>query len=232
MKKLSFLFLVILFSASYSLHAQKQFSGEIIFESKIGGTADPILLATSENFTQTVTIIGDKSKAVMKPNEMVAVTQVWDGEKETNFVVIEITGMGKYYKKWTPAQMKEKLNLKDFNYSYEDDFKTICDYKCQKVVVTATNLEDNSQKEITLYVTKEIGTPKLNGDNFIGLKGYPLMAITPIDDYCEGCVQITEAVKITPKKIKDADFTLPDDAKNIDDNPELREMLKGAFGEE
>jgi hypothetical protein len=232
MKKIALLSLIILLAASYSLKTQKSFAGEIRFETKIEGTDDPNLLASAESQTQTVTILGNKSKSVMKPNDMVAVTQVWDGDKGTASVVIEITGMGKYFKKWDAEQYKEKMKFNDFSYSYENDYITICDYKCQKVVVTITNLEDDSQTDITLYVTNEIGTSKLNGDQFVGLEGYPLMAIQPLKEYCDECVLVMQATKITPKKIKDVDFLLPDDAKNIDDDPEMKEMLKGAFGGE
>jgi hypothetical protein len=98
------------------------------------------------------------------------------------------------------------------------------------VIVTVTNLEDDSTTEQILYLTKEIGTSKLNGE-FPGLEGFPLMQMTPLDQYCDGCYSVAEAIKITPKKIKEVDFLLPDDARNIDDNPELQEMLKGLLGE-
>jgi hypothetical protein len=81
-----------------------------------------------------------------------------------------------------------------------------------------------------LYVTKEIGSAKINGDDLPGLEGYPLMSFTPTEQYCEGCAIVQKAIKITPKKIKDVDFLLPSDAKNIEDDPEMKEMLKGAFG--
>jgi len=232
MKKITLLFLSILFFATYSIQAQKTFSGEISFETKIEGTDDPNLLASEESLTRTIAILGNKSKTVLKPNDMVAITQVWDGDKGTASVVIEITGMGKYYKKWNAEQHKDKFKLSDFSYSYENDYKTICDYKCQKVVVTVMNLEDDSQTEFTLYVSKDFGTPKLNGDQFIGLEGYPLMVIQALPEYCDECAAVMQATKITSKKIKEVDFLLPDDAKSIDENPELKEMLKSLFGEE
>jgi len=233
MKKIALLFLIVLFSATYSLHAQKGgFAGEIKFETKIDGTDDPNLLASAESQTQIVSILGNKFKSVLKPHEMISVTQVWDGDKEISYVLIELTGMGKYYKKWTVEEHKDKFKFSDFKYSYEDVYQTICGYKCQKVVATITNLEDDSQMEFTLYVTKEIGTSKINGDQFVGLEGYPLMIIQSLKEYCDDCVAVAQATKITPKKIKDVDFLLPDDAKNIDENPEIKEMLKGAFGGE
>jgi len=226
MKKLSLLFLSILFCATYTLQAQKSFSGEIVFETRIDGTDDPNLLSSFENFTTTVSVLGNKSKSEMKPNEMVLITQMWDGDKGTSAFVIEAMGMGKFYKKWDVEQHKEKLKFSDFNFSEENEFKDILGYKCQKVVVTITNLEDDSQTERILYVTKEIGTAKLNGAELPGLEGFPLLTITPLDEYCEGCIMTMEATKIAPKKtIKEVDFLLPSDAKNIDDDPELKEMF-------
>ena len=230
MKKFTVLFLTILLAGIFSLQAQKQFAGDIRFDAKLEGTDDPNLISGFESMTQTITILGNKSKSVMRPNEMVAITQIWDGDKGTSSAVIEISGMGKYYKKWNAEQHKEKLKFNDYKFSFENEFKTICDLKCQKVVATVTNMEDDSQQEFTLFVTKEIGTGKLNGDQFIGLEGYPLMIIQHLPDYGEECVMIMEATKMTPKKVKDVEFLLPADAKSIDDDPDMKEMLKGAFG--
>ena len=233
MKKTALLFLVILFTVTYSLHAQKTFAGEVKFETKIDGTDDPNLLVSAESRTQVVSILGNKFKMVMKPHEMVGITQVWDGDKGTSYVLIELTGMGKFFKKWNAEEHKNKMKFSDFSYQYENEYKTICDYKCQKVIATVTNLEDDSQVEYTLYVAKEIGTSKINGSQFVGLEGFPLMTIQSLKEYCDDCVAVEQATKITPKKIKEVDFLLPDDAKSIEDaEPELKEMLKGAFGEE
>jgi len=224
MKKLALLFLSILFFATYTLQAQKQFSGEIRFETKIEGTDDPNLSLSIENPPIDVAILGNKSKTMVK-NDMYSFTQIWDGDKGTAAVVIEILGMGKFYKKWDAEQHRERLKFSDFSFSYEDDFKEICGYKCQKVVATITNLEDDSQREVIFYVTKEIGTAKLNGAEYPGLEGYPLLIMTPIDEYCEGCTVAVEAIKVTPKKIKEVDFLLPSDARSIDEEPELKEMF-------
>jgi hypothetical protein len=231
MKKIAFLLLTISFFATYNLQAQKQFTGDIRFETKLVGSDDPNLQSSVEELIIDVSILGNKSKTMIKYGEMASITNVWDGDKETGSFVVEITGMGKYYKKWNTEQWKDKLKFSEFSFKYEDEYKTICDYKCQKVVVTTTNLEDDSTTEQILYVTKEIGSGKINGD-IPGLEGFPLMQMTPIDNYCDGCYQAMEAVKITPKKIKEVDFLLPDDAKNIDENPELKEMFKGMMGED
>jgi len=227
MKKITLLFLIILFSVTSYIHAQKTFAGEIRFETKIEGTDDPNLLASIEKLVQTVTILGNKSKTILK-DEMASLTQIWDGDKETASKIFEITGMGKYYKKWNKDELKEKSKFNDYSYTYEEDYKTICDYKCQKVIVMVTNMEDDSQKEIMLYVTKEIGSSKLNGNQFIGLEGYPLMSSVMYEEYCEGCTIVTQATKITPKKIKDVDFLLPDDGIKLEDidDPELKEFLE------
>jgi len=230
MKKLALLFLTILFFATYTLHAQKSFSGEIVFETRIDGTDDPNLLSSLETVIMSVSILGNKSMSVNK-FEGAAFTQIWDGDKGTSITLVEITGMGKFYKKWDAEQHKEKLKFSEFDFSYEDEFKEILSYKCQKVVVTTTNLEDDSQTEIILYVTKEIGSAKLNNDNLPGLDGFPLLMLVPVNEYCDGCAQVMEAIKITPKKLKDVDFLLPSDAKNIEEDPEMKEMLKQIFGE-
>ena len=225
MKKLALLFLYILLAATCTLQAQKQFSGEVRFETKIEGTDDPnILGSVAETPNIDVAILGNKSKTMVK-NDMYSFTQIWDGDKGTAAVVIEVLGMGKFYKKWDAEQHKERLKFSEFNFESKDEFREICGYKCQKVVATITNLEDDSQREVIFFVTEEIGGPKLNGLEYPGLKGYPLSVLTPVDEYCEGCFVTLEAIKITSKKLKDIDFLLPSDAKNIDDDPELKEMF-------
>jgi len=47
----------------------------------------------------------------------------------------------------------------------------------------------------------------------------------PLPQYCDECMMAMEAVKTSAKKIKDVDFMLPADAKNIDEVPEMKEML-------
>jgi len=225
MKKITLLFLSFLFLATYSLQAQKQFAGEIQFKTKIEGTDDPNLLANVEDQSIVISILGNKSKMFFN-NEMVSVTNIWDGDKETGFFVIEIMGMGKYYKKTTPEELKDKMKFLLHSFDYQNEFKEICGYKCQKVVATVTNLEDDSTTETIFYVTKEIGAAKINNNEYPGLEGFALMIMNPLPQFCDECMQTMEAVKITPKKIKDVDFLLPSDAKNIEDNPELKEMLR------
>jgi hypothetical protein len=140
-------------------------------------------------------------------------------------------GMGKFYNKISAESYQDKKKLVDLSFNYVDEYREVCGYKCQKVVVTSTNLEDDSTSETICYVTKEIGGAKLNMQ-IPGLEGYPLIMMSPMPEYCDECMMTIEATKIVPKKIKDVDFLLPDDAKNIDENPELKEMLKGMFGEE
>ncbi|MCL1851182.1 MAG: DUF4412 domain-containing protein [Bacteroidetes bacterium] len=225
MKKITLLLLSIFILATYSIQAQKQFAGEIQFKTKIEGTDDPNLTSSIENLTLTVVILGNKSKVIQNMEGMYSMTMVWDGDKESSFFVVEVTGMGKFYKKTTAEEHKEKMKFQDQKYNYVNEFKDICGYKCQKVIATTTNLEDDSTQETIFYVTKEIGSAKLNWNEHPGLEGYPLMTLTPLPQFCDECMMAMEAIKITPKKIKDVDFLLPDDAKNIDDDPELKQMF-------
>lgn len=223
MKKITLL-LSILLVATCTIQAQKQFTGEIRFKSKIEGTDDPNLISSVESQEISIAILGNKSKTVQK-DENYSVTVIWDGEKETSAVVIEISGFGKFYKKQTAEELKDKSKFTEYSFKYEDDYKTVCDYKCQKVVMTTTNLEDDSTTESILYVTKEFGSTKLNGHQYPGLEGYPLIQMNRLEEHCEDCFVVIEAIKITPKKIKDVDFLLPSDAKSIDESPELKQML-------
>ena len=232
MKKITLLFLSILLFATYSLQAQKAFSGDIHIQAKIEGTDDPNITSSIPDMTTVVSILGNKFKQVQTfEGGAGAVTIIWDGDKENTIFVVEFMGMGKFYKKLPAEKYQEKKKLTELRFKYEDEYKDVCGYKCQKVVVTSINLEDDSTTETICYVSKEIGGAKLNMQ-IPGLEGYPLVIMSPMPEYCDECMTVMEAVKIVPKKIKDVDFLLPDDAKNLEDNPELYEMLKGAFGEE
>jgi hypothetical protein len=229
MKKITLFLLSLLFVAAFSLQAQKQFSGDIRFKMKLEGTDDPNITSSIEALIVDVSILGNKAKTLIK-DEQAAIITIWDGDKETTNMVVEINFVGKYFKKWSKEEWKEKSKFKEYKFEYTDEYKTILDYKCQKVVVTITNTEDDSTAEEIVYVTKEIGSNKINGD-MPGLDGFPLMTMSPVEEFCDGCYRVLEAIKITPKKLKDLDFFLPSDAKNIDDDPEWKERLKGLFGE-
>ena len=231
MKKITLLFLSVLLFATYSLQAQKAFTGELHMQTKIEGTDDPNITSSIPDMTIVISVLGNKMKQVQS-FEGVAITAIWDGDKETTITVIEITGMGKFFKKTSAESYRDQMKLADFSYNYENEYREVCGYKCQKVVVTTTNLEDDSSTELICYVTKEIGSAKINGMQLPGLEGFPMLILKSLPEYCEECAMAQEVIKVVPKKIKDVDFLLPDDAKNIDDNPELKEMLKGAFGED
>ena len=228
MKKITLLLLSVLLIATYTLKAQKQFAGEIQLKMKIEGTDDPNLLSGLglDNMTSVVSVLGNKSKVVQTIEGMYSMTLIQDGDNETNTIIIEAMGMGKYYKKTTTEELKEKNKFLDYSYKYIDEYKEVCGYKCQKVIGTVTNLEDDSNTETIYYVTKEIGGSKINNvSEHLGLEGFPLITLTPMPQFCDECMMSLEAIKITPKKIKEVDFLLPSDAKNLDDEPELKEMF-------
>lgn len=225
MKKLTLLIAAFLVSLSFTLQAQKSFVGEILIKTTLKGTDDPNLLGALDAHEYSATILGNKQKITIK-SEQGELVQMIDMDKNTFTFFIEINGLGKFYKRVPIEKLTDRIKNIDFKYTYHDEFKTILDYKCQKVTVIATNLEDDVEEITEMHVTKEIGNANLNVTEYRGLEGTALLINKAAPEICETCVMVIEAYKITPsKKLKEVDFLLPDDAQNIDDNPELLEMF-------
>lgn len=113
------------------------------------------------------------------------------------------------------------------DYNKTGEKMTIAGYECEKVIVTATDLETDEVDNVVLYVSTAINAgDAINFQQYPGLVGYPMR--TEVKTNIDG-TQVTVVVEATEvianKKIKVVDFMLPSDAQDIKTNPELMKML-------
>ena len=227
MKKITVLLLAVFVGLTTLSSAQKQFSGVIKSSYKIEGTDDPNILSQIPSEVETI-VLGNKSKTVAN-FEGGASTIIMDGDKKTQTIIFELNGLGKYFIVVDEEKVKEKLKNTDLKYDYKDEYMTIAGYKCQKVIITAIDLETDEEQMATAYVNKDINsTDAHNFAQYPGLMGYTFRVESPIGEGYENAVQIVEIKEInTAKKIKDIDFLLPSDAKDLfkDTTPEEKMMF-------
>jgi len=215
MKKLTLLFFAIFIGLAGLLSAQKQFSGSIKTSYKIEGTEDPNILSKVPEENEMI-ILGNKSKIVFS-SQGGAQTIIVDGDKKTQTVLFEINGYGKYYTVVDEEKMQKKFQTTDYKYDYLEEYMTIAGYNCQKVIVTETDLETDEVESMVVYINKEIcNTDAHNFNQLPGLLGFVLRQELNMGEENENAILIIEAKEVnTGKKIKDFDFMLPSDAKDL-----------------
>ncbi|MDR1112208.1 MAG: hypothetical protein LBL18_00375 [Bacteroidales bacterium] len=208
--------------------AQKPFQGTVKSKISIEGTTDPNILANVPESSETI-ILGNKSKTVYElGGGGASQTIIQDGDFKIMYVIIEVPGMGKYYIKTTKEDFEKKHVLFKYDFSYEEEYKTIVGYNCQKVVITTTNLEDDEMETVIVYVTKDPAFS--DGGNFFetpGLNGYPMYSESKktLDDGSEITI-IEETTELIPnKKLKVLDFYLPSDAKDLKQDKDAQKMF-------
>lgn len=225
MKKSIFLLAILSVFMIGTVTAQKPFSGTIVMKTEIVGLENPEEIAQNSPDI-TYTILGNLSKAVVL-QEGASITEIVNGDKKVVYVVIEVTGMGKFYIEATTEEIEKKLKFTEYNYEYSDETMEIAGYKAQKVIVKTIDLETDEEGTMVLYVSKEINSGDLlNFSDYPGLEGFPLRTEVELGAEYPGAKTIIEAKEIKPsKKIKSYEFLLPSDAKNIKEDPDLMKMF-------
>jgi len=151
--KEKFIFLVIIIPL-LALHvpAQKKFTeGTIVYNIIVNtNDANPKLADGFDGATNTIYIKGKMSRS-----ELVSVfgtqSTIIDG-KTGNVTVLKEYGEKKYLINMTPADWTEANKKYDsVRFSYENEFKTIAGYKCQKAIGKLNNGET-----FTVYYTTEL----------------------------------------------------------------------------
>lgn len=227
MKKIALLLLTFCVLAVSSGYAQKGASGMVIkFKTTLLGTDDPNILSQMPEGSTTY-MLGNYTKSTQE-GPGYAISTIMDANKKVQSIVYDLTGMGKYILQVTEADVTEAEKKIQREYTYLDERKNIAGYDCQKVIVKLTNLEDDSEEEIVLYISKDLNSnPDINFGSFTGLVGYPLRTEMKRDLQGTEVTVISEAAEVTPsKKIKAVDFMLPSDGKVLTMD-EFRELFGG-----
>lgn len=226
MKKILIVFAVAMLGLLTWGNAQKPFAGTIKKHSFIEGTDDPNILAQGES-ESSVTLFGNYTKTVITPQEGFGIITITNGDAKTVTMILDIMGMGKYYSEVPADKIAERLKNTKYEYKKTGEKKTIAGYECDKVNVTATDLETDESSEVVVYISTAINpNPEINFVELPGLAGFPLRIEQKTSVDGTDVTVVDEALEVIPnKKIKVVDFMLPADAQDIKSNPELMKML-------
>jgi|AntAceMinimDraft_17_1070374.scaffolds.fasta_scaffold04229_3 GLPGLI family protein len=207
---------------SYAQKSKKSFKGIITYNITYKGDIDPATLAQQPKEV-TIKILGNKQKMEIISGPAV-ITTIRDGDKKHSIVLVDIMGQ-KYAVKLEQKDIEEELeeNPKP-TINYLDETKTIAGYTCKKAEVITKEEDTEEESKLVVYYSEDIGvSADINyGSQFNGLKGFPLEYVTTSND-----MEITfSAGKIEKKKIKDTEFLIPSDFKEVTQD-ELQEMFGG-----
>lgn len=226
MKKTLLVLAVVMMGFTALVSAQKPFAGTIKFHTHIEGTEDPNILSQGENDLSTI-LFGNYTKSVVSPQEGFGITTISNGDAKTVTVLLDIMGMGKYFIETPAEKIQERFKNVKMDYNKTGEKMTIAGYECEKVIVTATDLETDEVDNVVLYVSTAINAgDAINFQQYPGLVGYPMRTEVKTDiDGTQVTVVVEATEVIANKKIKVVDFMLPSDAQDIKTNPELMKML-------
>lgn len=232
MKKIALVLVVVMMGFTALVSAQKPFAGTIKMHTHIEGTDDPNITSQGES-DYSITLFGNYTKTVISPQEGFGITTISNGDAKTITVLLDIMGMGKYFIETPAEKIQERLKNIKMDYNKTGEKMTIAGYECDKINVTATDLETDETEDMVVYVSTAINaSDAINFQQYPGLTGYPMRSESKTDIDGTSVTVVVEATEvIANKKIKVVDFLLPSDAQDIKTNPDLMKML-GMGGDE
>lgn len=232
MKKIALVLVVVMMGFTALVSAQKPFAGTIKMHTHIEGTDDPNITSQGES-DYSITLFGNYTKTVISPQEGFGITTISNGDAKTVTVLLDIMGMGKYFIETPAEKIQERLKNIKMDYNKTGEKMTIAGYECDKINVTATDLETDETEDMVVYVSTAINaSDAINFQQYPGLAGYPMRSESKTDIDGTPVTVVVEATEvIANKKIKVVDFLLPSDAQDIKTNPDLMKML-GMGGDE
>jgi len=162
---------------------------------------------------------------------MYSISQIIDGDKITQTVLIDQGIAGKLYFTITTEEIEQQLKDEPKpEIKYVEETKQIAGYTCKKAEMNIKDTENDKTTTIVVWYSEELGGEKLNyGTEFHGLKGFPLEYEKKIDDKSE----ITTATEIKKGKVKDIDLLVPADFKELtaEEKKQIMDAQKGNGGE-
>lgn len=232
MKKIALVLVVVMMGFTALVSAQKPFAGTIKMHTHIEGTDDPNITSQGES-DYSITLFGNYTKTVISPQEGFGITTISNGDAKTVTVLLDIMGMGKYFIETPAEKIQERLKNIKMDYNKTGEKMTIAGYECEKINVTATDLETDETEDMVVYVSTAINAgDAINFQQYPGLAGYPMRSESKTDVDGTPVTVVVEATEVVAnKKIKVVDFLLPSDAQDIKTNPDLMKML-GMGGDE
>lgn len=203
----------------------KEFSGTIEFALTYQGI-DPAQEAQMPK-SLTMIISGNKSKTILDAG-MYAMHTITDGDKEMLLIYLDFMGQKMAYRQ-TKAQLdSNRIGATDPTVKLYEETKVIAGYNCKKAEII-TKDEETLEEQITIvWYTDELGVSEKS--NFAsatkGITGFTMETISKNGEV----TQTMTATAVKKGKIKDTDFLLPADAKEMT-LEEFKAMFSGGGDE-
>lgn len=226
-KHITLCFVLVMLFGAMQLSAQKPFAGTITYDLSAENTDDVNVLATFAGQTKEITLLGNCTKTAVDMQGIGIIT-ITNGDDKVIYRIIDIPGYGKYYEEAGEKDIKEMFETVKYDYNYTEETRDVAGYKCNKVIITVTNLDTDEEKNIIVWVTNDLLVGEnVNFASMPGLKGFPLRSETPVDEQGVTFTMVENASLVKAnKKIKDMDFLLPSGAVKFDDAPaDVKTML-------
>ncbi|MEI6347647.1 MAG: hypothetical protein WCP69_06850 [Bacteroidota bacterium] len=215
-------------SLSFAQKKGKPFAGTIKYALTYDGV-EASQLAQMPTAT-TTTISGNKQKVTLDMGQYAVIT-ITDGDDESFVFYIDMMGQKFAYRLNKEAIAKEKENDKAAKptVTKSEETKEIAGFKCKKATSVTKNEETGDETSTIVWYTEEI----VVGDKFDfmgeneGIKGVTLGT----ESTSGKMVRKSYATEVKKEKVKDTDFLIPADAKEMT-KEEFMKMLGGGGGEE
>jgi hypothetical protein len=180
--------------------------------------------------SQTQTISGNKQKTFTDYGQA-AIYSITDGDAESMITYIDAMGQKFAYRMDKAAIAKEKADGKSPKptITLSDETKEIAGVKCKKATIVVKNEETGDETSAIIWYTTELGSnDKLNllGDEE-GINGIVLGKEVKV----KNIVQKSYATEIKKGKIKDIEFLIPAEAKEMTKD-EFMKMIGGGGDDE
>lgn len=208
--------------------AKKPFSGTIKYTLSYEG----IEAAQAANLptATTLTIRENKQKTTIDLGQYAVIT-ITDGDAENFVFFIDAMGQKFAYRMDKAAIEKEKADAKTAKpiITMIDETKEIAGIKCKKATMVSKDEETGDETNTVVWYTEELGSnDKLNfmGESE-GIKGIVLGT----ESKAKAVVRKSYATEINKGKVKDTEFLIPADAKEMTKD-EFMKMFGGAGGED
>jgi len=217
----TFCIAVLAISFSFSVSAQKLFSG--IIEYEISYTDADLDAATMAMLPKSMLIeVSGKRSKLEQQQGILNIIKINNAENKTSIVLLDV--MGQKYAIRTSAEEIEKAlaDMPKPQITYTDETKMIAGVKAQKAIVIFTE-EDGTETIEEVYFAPEIGGENFNFDTpYRDIKG----ALLEYGNDNEMFKSKMVAKTIKKKKIKPTAFLIPTDYKEVT-SEELQEIFGG-----
>lgn len=223
MRKYILLFVLLITLGASNDIFSKDFSGVIIYNITYDETKmDPQMVAMMPK-TLKMMIKGAKVKTEMSMG-MGTNVNIFDSETMTGSMLMDMMGQ-KFAIEMNTADIEEELEEgPDVKVEKSDETKDIAGYSCSKAVVKVLKANGETEYQMEVFYTDELGSGGINMDNpmFKDIEGV-MLEYTIKEENMD--MKLT-AISVDNKKVSDSEFEIPEGFKKVTQE-ELQQMFGG-----